>query len=60
MYRVSIYFNNEYIRDMTHKGYTIPYQVDLEKQTISIIGITKYKNNLKQRCRHKRICIRTS
>ena len=47
MYRISIYFDNEYIRDMTHKGYTIPYQVDLEKQTISIIGITKYKNILK-------------
>jgi len=47
MYRVSIYFDNEYIRDMTHKGYTIPYQVDLKKQVISIIGITKYKNNLK-------------
>lgn len=31
MYRVSIYFDDEYIRDMTHKGYTIPYEVDLEK-----------------------------
>ena len=47
MYRVSIYFDDEYIRDMTHKGYTIPYEVDLEKETISIIGISKYKNSLK-------------
>lgn len=47
MYRVSIYFDDEYIRDMTHKGYTIPYEVDLEKKTISIIGITKYRNSLK-------------
>ena len=47
MYRISIYFNDEYIRDMTHKGYTIPYEVDIEKRTISIIGITKYKNSLK-------------
>ena len=47
MYHISVYFDNEYIRDMTYKGYTIPYEVDLEKQCISIIGITKYKNNLK-------------
>jgi plasmid stabilization system protein ParE len=47
MYRISIYFDNEYIRDMIHKGYTIPYEVNLESKTISIIGITKYKSNLK-------------
>ena len=47
MYRVSIYFDDEYIRDITHKGYTIPYEVDLEKKTIFIIGISKYKNSLK-------------
>ena len=47
MYRISIYFDDEYIRDLTHKGYTIPYEVDLEKETISIIGITKYKNSLR-------------
>ncbi len=46
MYRVSIYFEDEYIRDMTHMGYTIPYEVDIENKTISIIGITKYKNSL--------------
>ena len=47
MYRVSIYFEDEYIRDMTHMGYTIPYEVNLDNKTISIIGITKYKNSLK-------------
>jgi len=46
MYRVSIYFEDEYIRDLMHKGYTVPYEVDLEKKIISIIGITKYKNSL--------------
>jgi len=46
MYRISIYFEDEYIRDLTHKGYTVPYEVDLEKKTISIIGITKYKKSL--------------
>ena len=46
MYRVSIYFEDEYIRDLTHKGYTVPYEVDLVNKTISIIGITKYKKSL--------------
>jgi plasmid stabilization system protein ParE len=46
MYRVSIYFEDEYIRDLMHKGYTVPYEVDLEMKTISIIGITKYKSTL--------------
>jgi plasmid stabilization system protein ParE len=46
IYRVSIYFEDEYIRDLMHKGYSVPYEVDLEKKTISIIGITKYKNSL--------------
>jgi plasmid stabilization system protein ParE len=47
MYRVSIYFEDEYIRDLMHKGYTVPYEVDLENKLISIIGITKYKNSLR-------------
>ncbi len=47
MYKISIYFDDEQIRDITHMGYTVPYEVDLEEQTISIIGITKYKNTLK-------------
>jgi plasmid stabilization system protein ParE len=46
MYHKSYYFNDEYIRDLTHKGYSIPYLVDLDKQLISIIGITKYKKEL--------------
>jgi len=46
MYKVSLYFDDEYIRDMTHKGYTIPYEVNLDTKVISIIGITKYKNSL--------------
>jgi plasmid stabilization system protein ParE len=47
MYRVSIYFEDEYIRDLMHKGYTVPYEVDLENKIITIIGITKYKNSLR-------------
>lgn len=43
MYHKSYYFDDEYIRDLTHKGYSVPYEVDLDKEVISVIGITKYK-----------------
>ncbi|CAA6824960.1 MAG: Unknown protein [uncultured Sulfurovum sp.] len=43
MYHKSYYFDDEYIRDLTHKGYSVPYEVNLDKEAISIIGITKYK-----------------
>lgn len=46
MYHKSYYFEDEYIRDLIHKGYTIPYKVDTENKIISIIGITKYKKSL--------------
>jgi len=46
MYHKSYYFEDEYIRDLTHKGYSIPYEVDLEEKTISIINISKNKNIL--------------
>ena len=46
MYHKSYYFEDEYIRDLTHKGYSIPYEVDLEEKTILIIDISKNKNIL--------------
>jgi len=46
MYHKSYYFEDEYIRDLTHKGYSIPYEVDLEEKTISVIDISKNKNIL--------------
>jgi len=47
-YRKSIYFNDVDTRDLIYKGYTIPYEVDVENNTIVIIGITKYRQNLKR------------
>jgi len=38
-YRKSIYFNNENIRDMIFKKYTINYEIDLHKNTIFILSI---------------------
>lgn len=44
-YRQSIYFDNQNIRDLIYKGYIIPYKIDLSKNTILILGITKYKKD---------------
>ena len=38
-YRKSIYFNDENIRDMIFKGYTITYEVNSQKETIEILDI---------------------
>lgn len=38
-YRPSFYFDNENIRDMTFKTYTINYEIDLNKNTIFILSI---------------------
>ena len=45
-YRKSIYFNNETIRDLIFKGYTIVYKVDEAKEQITILGIKKYTAKL--------------
>ena len=38
-YRKSIYFDNENIRDMTFKGYTIIYRINIAKNAIEVIRI---------------------
>jgi len=38
-YRKSIYFNDDNIRDMTFKGYTIIYRINMKKDLIEIIRI---------------------
>jgi plasmid stabilization system protein ParE len=43
-YRKSIYFDDETIRDLIFKGYTVPYLI--EDTRLIILGITKYQNNL--------------
>ena len=44
--RKSIYFDDDNIRDLIFKGYTIVYKVDESKEQITIIGIQKYKAEL--------------
>ena len=43
--RKSIYFNDENIRDLIFKGYTIVYKIDTSKNIIIVLGIKKYKEN---------------
>lgn len=38
-YKKSVYFDNQNIRDMTYKGYTINYRVDFEKDAIEVLRI---------------------
>jgi len=38
-YRKSIYFNNDNIRDMIYKKYTIVYEINREKECIEILAI---------------------
>jgi len=42
-YRASIYFENEAIRDLIFKGYTIPFKIDETNNKIVILGIVKYQ-----------------
>ena len=38
-FRKSKYFNDENIRDMIYKGYTIIYKINLDKNIIDIVSI---------------------
>ncbi|KFL34098.1 MULTISPECIES: type II toxin-antitoxin system RelE/ParE family toxin [unclassified Sulfurospirillum] len=42
--RKSIYFNDESIRDLVYKGYTIVYRINEDK--IEIFGLTKYQEHV--------------
>ncbi len=44
--RKSIYFDDENIRDMIFKGYSVVYWVDKSNNQLVILGIVKYKEGL--------------
>jgi toxin ParE1/3/4 len=41
-FRQSSYYEDEKIRDLVFKGYTIPYLVDIDKNVIIILDIFKW------------------
>ena len=45
-FRKSIYFNNDNIRDLIFKGYTIVYKIDTAKESITIIGLRNTQEKL--------------
>ncbi len=38
-FRKSVYFDDENIRDMIYKGYTITYEINIQNETIEILDI---------------------
>ncbi len=42
-YRKSIYFSNTNIRDLIFKGYVVPYVIDNENETLTVLGIIKWQ-----------------
>ena len=47
MYRKSIYFDDDTLRDLVHKGYIVVYKIDNSNARIVILGINKYKKTIK-------------
>lgn len=46
-YKKSIYFDRDEIRDMTFKGYTIVYKVDINANLISVFALVKHEDGIK-------------
>jgi len=44
--RKSIYFEDENIRDLIFKGYTIVYRIKPKENIIEVFGFIKYRENL--------------
>ena len=45
-YKKSIYFDRDEIRDMTFKGYTIVYKVDINANLISVFALVKHEDGI--------------
>jgi plasmid stabilization system protein ParE len=44
--RKSIYFDDENIRDLTFKGYTVIFKIDDAKKLISVFALLKYEEKV--------------
>jgi len=45
LFKKSIYFEDENIRDYVFKGYTVVFKVDNELETVSVVAILKHRNS---------------
>ena len=46
LFKKSIYFEDEKIRDYVFKGYTCVYEIDVEQDIIIVFGFIKHKESL--------------
>jgi len=46
LFKKSIHFNDENIRDYVFKGYVSVYEVDIEKQSVVVFIFIKYRDSL--------------
>lgn len=45
-FKKSKYIDNENVRDYVFKGYVVVYEIDIEKNIVSVFGFIKYKDSL--------------
>jgi plasmid stabilization system protein ParE len=45
LFKKSIYFDDENIRDYVFKGYSVVYKVDNHLETVLVVAILKYRNS---------------
>ena len=45
LYKKSIYYKKENIRDYVFKGYTVVFKVDIELETVSVVAVLKHRNS---------------
>ncbi len=45
-FKKSKYFEDENIRDYVFKGYVSIYEIDLERNTVTVFSFIKYKNSI--------------
>ncbi|TRX36893.1 type II toxin-antitoxin system RelE/ParE family toxin [Flavobacterium sp. ZT3R18] len=46
LFKKSIYFKDEYIRDYVFKGYTVVFKVDVALETVLVVAILKHRKSL--------------
>ena len=45
LFKKSIYFEDENIRDYVFKGYAVVFKADIELETVSVVAILKHKKS---------------
>ena len=45
LFKKSIYFDNENVRDYVFKGYTVVFKIDIKLETVLVIAILKHRNS---------------